>query len=94
MNRRQDISEGDALSGVDGEIGRNMLVRIVQLETHLEYIAKKQDISDIKTEIEKVRGEIPNLKVWVLAGALLGATIIGNALTTIVSSLLPKLFPG
>lgn len=55
-----------ALSSGNGGGGRTSLeARVAVLETHLQYLAKKEDIKEVEKSVQ-------NVKIWVLSGVLGG----------------------
>ena len=53
-----------ALSSGNGGGGRTTLeARVAVLETHLQYLAKKEDIKEVEKSVQ-------NVKIWVLSGLL------------------------
>lgn len=79
-----------ALSSGNGGGGRSKLeARVAVLETHLQYLAKKEDIKEVEKEIKEVEKSVQNVKIWVLSG-LLG----GIPLAVIVTLAIINFFSG
>lgn len=68
-----------ALSSGNGGGGRSKLeARVAVLETHLQYLAKKEDIKEVEKSVQ-------NVKLWVLSG-LLGGIPVAVILTFAIIS--------